>query len=58
MGFLNNMMNKVAMNKLKHESELAALSATCQISSNEFSAVYSCEDAASQCFYSSIQVSV
>lgn len=58
MSFLNSVMNRIAMNKLKHENELAQLAATCQISSDEFSGFYSCEDTASQCFYSSMQASI
>ncbi len=58
MSFLNSMMNKMAMNKMKHEKDMAALAATCQISSNDLAGSYSCEDAASQCFYASFQVSI
>jgi len=58
MSFLNSMMNKMAMNKMKHEKEMAALAATCQISSNELAGSYCCEDTASQCFYASFQVSI
>ncbi len=58
MSFLNSMMNKMAMNKMKHEKEMAALAAICQISSNDLTASYSCEDTASQCFYASFQVSI
>jgi len=58
MSFLNSMMNKMAMNKMKHEKDMAALAATCQISGNELAGSYSCEDTASQCFYASFQVSI
>ncbi len=58
MSFLNSMMNKIAMNKMKHEKEMAALAASCQISSNELAGISSCEDTASQCFYASFQVSI
>jgi len=58
MSFLNDMVNKIAMNKMKYEKDMAALSATCQISSNELAGSYSCEDTASQCFYASFQVSI
>jgi len=58
MSFLNSMMNKMAMNKMKHEKEMAALAGTCQISSNDLAGSYSCEDTASQCFYASFQVSI
>jgi len=51
------MMNKMAMNKMKHEKDMAALASTCQISSNDLAGSYSCEDTASQCFYASFQVS-
>ncbi len=58
MSFLDSMMNKMAMNKMKHEKDMAALAATCQISSNDLAGSYSCEDTASQCFYASFQVSI
>jgi len=58
MSFLNSMMNKMAMNKMKHEKDMAALAATCHISSNDLAGSYSCEDTASQCFYASFQVSI
>jgi len=58
MSFLNSMMNKMAMNKMKHEKDMAALAATCQISSNDLAGSYSCEDTANQCFYASFQVSI
>lgn len=58
MSFLNSVMNKIAMNKMKHEKEMAALAATCQVSGNELGSVASCEDVASQCFYSSFQVGI
>jgi hypothetical protein len=51
------MMNKMAMNKMKHEKDMAALDSTCQIFSNDLAGSYSCEDTASQCFYASFQVS-
>ncbi len=56
MNFLNNVMSKVAMNKLKHERQMAALIANCHASNEELVGIYSCEDAASQCFYSSFQL--
>ncbi len=56
MNFLNNVMNKVAMNKLKHERQMAALTANCHAPNGELTGIYSCEDAASQCFYSSFQM--
>jgi len=49
----NNMMNE-----LMHEKELAAMSATCHVSNGECSGAYSFEDTASECFFSSFQVSV
>lgn len=58
MSFLDSMMNKMVMNTMKHEKEMAALAATCQISSNELAGSYSCKDTASQCFYASFQVSI
>ena len=58
MSFLDSMMNKMAMNKMKHEKDMAALADTCQISSNDLAGSYSCEDTASQCFYASCQVSL
>jgi hypothetical protein len=54
MNFLNHIANKMAANKLKHERTLAALHA----SIGELSGVYSCEDAASQCFYSSLDINL
>jgi len=54
MNFLNHITNKMAANKLKHERTLAALHA----SIGELSGVYSCEDAASQCFYSSLDINL
>jgi len=58
MSFLDSMMNKIAVNKLKHEKDMAALTATCQISGAEFAGSYSCEDTASQCFYASFHVGI
>ncbi len=58
MSILDTMMNKIAANKRRHEKEMQALSANCQISGNEFAGAYSCEDTASQCFYASFQVGI
>jgi len=58
MSMLDTMMNKIAINKLKHEKDMLALASNCQISGNEFIGSYSCEDTASQCFYASFQVSI
>ena len=52
MKFLNHIMNKLTVNTLRHERVLAALRA----SNNELSSLYSCEDAASQCFYTSFHM--
>jgi len=52
------MMNRIAMNRLKHEREMAALAASCQISGNEPGGIASCEDVASQCFYASFQAGI
>jgi len=58
MSFLNGMVNKMAMNKMMHEKDMAALAATCQISSHNLACSYSCEDTPSQCFYASCQVGI
>ena len=58
MSMLDTMMNKIAVNKLKHGKEMLALASSCQISGNEFLGTYSCEDTASQCFYASFQVGI
>jgi len=58
MSFLNTMMNRVAMNNLKHEHELAGLVATCQISNGELSGAFADEEAASHGFYASFQMSM
>lgn len=58
MGFLNSVMDSVAMNRLKYESELVAATSICQIFGDEPADAHGYEDSAGECFYTSYQVMI
>ena len=58
MGFLNNVMDSVAMNRLKYESEIVAATSICQIFGDEPADAHGYEDSSGECFYASYQVMV
>ena len=58
MGFLNSVMDSVAMNRLKYESELVAATSICQIFGDEPADAHGYEDSSGESFYSTCQMMI